>query len=391
MSILTDKKTGRLFVQFQLHGTSHKKRLPTGTTKQQAIQLEVKLKNQLFFDNEGLNPKPKPQELWEVFVDNVYLEHVEANQCPGSLEKAITICKASMPFFKGMTLREIRTADVERFKTLRMQTPTRHGHKRKASTIHREISILSRVFSLAVKNDLCEYNPCSRLDLPKFDNTQDRVLQLEDWERFFRGFRNTLQREICEVVLFTGLRQNDILGLRKSHVNWQAEQIVLIQGKTQRKVRIDMNETVKAILQARMDNGNDLFFPSYRTGKQMHSIKHGISFACVRAGLERLTIRDLRRSFGTVLHELGYDDSTIAQLLGHSDMRSIHRYKRGTAIKKEAVTTLETLAKSAKNHAALDLTNLTASVKPLQTLVEMRRFELLASALRTENISVKIH
>lgn len=388
MSVYSDPKTDRLFIQFQCQGTPYKKRLPAGTTKQQAVQLEIKLKNQLFFDNQGFNKQDASDELWEDFLCEVYLPHVEANQCDGSLAKAITICKASMPFLKGKTLREIKTADLERFKTLRMQTLTRHGHKRKASTIHREMSILSRVFSLAEKNDLCDYNPCSRLDLPKFDNTQDRVLQLEDWERFFRGFRNTLQRDICEVVLFTGLRQNDILGLRKSHVNWQAEQIVLVQGKTQRKVRIDMNETVKAILQARLANGNDLFFPSYRTGKQMHSIKHGIGFACVRAGLERLTIRDLRRSFGTVLHELGYDDSTIAQLLGHSDMRSIHRYKRGTAIKKEAVTTLETLVKSAKNHATLDLTDLTASAKPLQTLVEMRRFELLASALRTP---VRIH
>jgi hypothetical protein len=32
---------------------------------------------------------------------------------------------------------------------------------------------------------------------------------------------------------------------------------------------------------------------------------------------------------------------TVAQLLGHKDLRSVHRYKRGTEIKRAAVQDLE--------------------------------------------------
>lgn len=391
MSIHTDPKTGRLFIQFQHKGVSHKKRLPAGTLIAEAERLEVKLKHDLFFENTTRKTVAETDELWEVFVDTVYLEHVEANQSPGSLFVAINICKASMPHFKGMTLREIKVADVEKFKNERVRKLTRYGKRRMASTIHREMNAISAVFSLALKNELCDYNPVSRLDLPKFDNVQDKVLPLEEWERFFRGFRNRLQREICTVVLFTGLRQNDVLGLKKEHVDWNTGEIVKLQGKTKRKVRIAMNDTVAAILRKRMKLEGDLLFPSYRTGKQMHSIKHSIKFACERAGLPTMTIRDLRRSFGTLLHELGYDDSTVAQLLGHSDMRSIHRYKRGTAIKKEAVTSLDTLVKSAKNRATPILTKLSDNANSLETLVEMRRVELLTSSLRTKYTAPIIH
>jgi integrase len=389
MSIYTDRKTGRLFIQFEYQGEPHKKRLPAGTTKRQAQQLEVKLKNKLFFENAGM--AEKEGTLWQDFVVDVFLPHVEANKSPAALEKAIVICRESMPYLKGKLITEIKVADLEQFKSERMQTLTRHGHVRKPATIRREMSVLSSVFAMALKNDLCDYNPCSRLDLPSADNVQDRVLEVEDWDRFFKGFRNSLQRDICTVVLFTGLRQNDVLGLSKDHVNWQTGTIRLLQGKTRRKVNIDMNDAVRGILERRRDNDSLLFFPSYRTGKQLKSIKHGIKFACIRAGLEPLTIRDLRRSFGTLLHECGYDDSTVAQLLGHSDLRSIHRYKRGTKIKKEAVAMLGNLAESAKIPTTALIEPIPNDPNSLQTLVEMRRIELLASALRTEVVSTVIH
>jgi hypothetical protein len=49
----------------------------------------------------------------------------------------------------------------------------------------------------------------------------------------------------------------------------------------------------------------------------------------------------LRRTFGTRLDELNFNDSTIAKLLGHGDHRSVHRYKRGKDILREAVKALE--------------------------------------------------
>lgn len=102
-----------------------------------------------------------------------------------------------------------------------------------------------------------------------------------------------------------------------------------------------MNGIVKEILMRRLNDPGDLFFPSYRTGKKLTSIKNGIRFACIRAGIPKLGMRALRRSFGTWLHELGYNDSTIASLLGHSDLRSVPRYKRGTKIKRAAGLDLE--------------------------------------------------
>jgi integrase len=386
MSVYTDKKSGRLYIQFDFKGTTRKKRLPEGSTEEQAEKLELEWRHELFF-----GPSVSENDiLWEVFVDTVFLEHVEANS-PASLERAILLCKESMKFFKGMTLRTIRPADVEKFKTARMKMKTRHGHERKPATIHREMAIISSVFSLAVKNEYCNKNPVALVELPKVDNIQDRILEDVDVDKFLRGFRNSVQRDICTVVLFTGLRQNDVLGLKKEHVNWQTGRITLLQGKTKRRVSQKMHPRTVEILLKRQSNGSDLYFPSYRTGKAFKSIKNGIRFACIRAEIPVLTIRDLRRTFGTQLHEDGWDDKTVADLLGHADLRSVHRYKRGKKIQEEAILSLEYKAAKCQNPTipenatSLDVANL------LKILVETRGIEPLTSAMPLQNVSPIIH
>ena len=54
------------------------------------------------------------------------------------------------------------------------------------------------------------------------------------------------------------------------------------------------------------------------------------------AGIEGLRWHDLRATFGTRLGEAGYDAFTIAQLMGHSDIRMTARYVRGTERNKRA-------------------------------------------------------
>lgn len=64
-----------------------------------------------------------------------------------------------------------------------------------------------------------------------------------------------------------------------------------------------------------------------------------------RAKIEPITIRDLRRTFGIRLCELNVNTTVTARLLGHSDLRSVHRYERGKEIMRKAVELLEKPAK----------------------------------------------
>ena len=63
-------------------------------------------------------------------------------------------------------------------------------------------------------------------------------------------------------------------------------------------------------------------------------MKKGFHTACRIAGIEGLIWKDLRATFGTRLAEAGCDAFTIAQLLGHSDVRVTMRYVRAVETSK---------------------------------------------------------
>ena len=68
----------------------------------------------------------------------------------------------------------------------------------------------------------------------------------------------------------------------------------------------------------------------------MQETKRGFHTACRQAGIDGLIWKDLRATFGTRLAEAGCDAFTIAQLLGHSDIRVTMRYVRTVEESKRA-------------------------------------------------------
>jgi len=58
----------------------------------------------------------------------------------------------------------------------------------------------------------------------------------------------------------------------------------------------------------------------------------------------------LRATFGTRLGEAGYDGFTVAQLMGHSDIRMTARYVRGTERKKRAAVDAVRLDYEVRRH-----------------------------------------
>ena len=93
---------------------------------------------------------------------------------------------------------------------------------------------------------------------------------------------------------------------------------------------IPMNDDVReAPAELCRDKGpNDYVFSRPKTKSCLRETKRGFRTACKLAGIEGLIWKDLRATFGTRLAEAGCDAFTIAQLLGHSDVRVTMRYVR---------------------------------------------------------------
>jgi integrase len=337
MPIYTDKRNGHLYVQFQYRGNTFKQSLPEGSSRADAKKLETKMRSDAFFQANGM--APKDETLFEDFVQEVYLPHVQQNT-PASYHKAEYVCIAAKPFFKGKFLRFIKPGDIEKFKHYRTIAPTMHDKERAPATVWRELSILSRLFSLAIREGACDINPVSRIEKKSFDNVQDKILRREDEGKLFSNMHSLWARDICLMALYTGLRQNDIMRLTRFDVKLNDNCIRLTQGKTQRRMEVRLNSVSRSVIEARWHNKGSLLFPSPVTHTENGSVRHAIQRACARAGIPILTIRDLRRTFATRVIENGADAVTAAAMLGHSSLRMIPRYVRSIELQQKAADLL---------------------------------------------------
>lgn len=338
MPVYRDTKTKRLYIEFQYRGFRYKERLPQGTTRATAEASEITAKNSLVLQSHGV--PTKTDITFERFLKSYFGPHIDRHYSEDTLHKAIYVCKEAMPFFKGKAIRSIKPADVERFQAYRKGLKTRHGTLRKPATVLRELAVISALFSLAVKNDLCDYNPCSRVKKPTFDNIQDRLLEREDEDKFFKNMHSNWAKDICRFVLNTGLRQNDVMQLTRFGINREKRKLILIQGKTQRRLVVALNDAALEILNRRWHNGSKLLFPSPKSGTAKGSVRHAMTRACDRSGIPHVTIRDLRRTFATRGLEDGHDAWTVADALGHTSLRMIPRYVRSIKNKRKLVDSI---------------------------------------------------
>jgi integrase len=359
MPIYADKKTGRLFIEFQYKGTRYKERLPDGTTKKDAERLEVKIKNDLMFQSHGV------QSASPITFDRFLREHfslyAESNYCKDTFDQAVRIAKAALPYFRGKSLRQIKAADIERFKQSRIDKPTQHGHARKPATVEREMSIISRMFTIALRNDLIDYNPCSRVEHLKFDNIQNRVLTVEEERLLIPALPTQWAKDVCLMVLNTGLRRNDLMRLTRFQIDRNTRYIHIVQGKTKRANTIYLNDTAFEIINRRWSRSTSYLFSSQRRPESDRgSIRHTLRRTCEKLKIEVVTMRDLRRTYATRALERGNDSLAVADSLGHSSLRMIPRYVRSQEMKQK-------LAESIDEYANPPLTPISNNVKLLKT------------------------
>ena len=345
MPIYTDKKSNALFIKFDYQGVTYKKRLPRETTFEQAGDMEKEWKENLS-GNGGPEPVESRQTLFENFLVHYYLPYAEAKK--KSFARDVEICKIALKDFKGRNLRSIKPLDIELWIAKRKNAITQHGTARKPATVMRELSVLSSFFTLALKGEFVDYNPCHRAEKLSFDNTGTGKLREGDEEKFFAAFVSEWGRDIAELIYHTGLRQADAIGLLWSEVDWDEVLIRLVQDKTKRKIEIPINDSTQAILEkwsqkkkTKKKQPCEYVFPSPKTGGRGTSVKKAIAGAVKRSGIKKITVRDLRRTTASRLLDADVNDVTIAAYLGHSDTRVVHRYAQSMKKKREAAKLLD--------------------------------------------------
>jgi integrase len=245
-------------------------------------------------------------------------------------------------YFGGKTFREVSPLLVEKFKRERRESITVRGTVRSAASVNQELTLLSKIFNLAIDYRVTDVNPCKKVRPYRLDNKRYRYLLPEEEPTLMSALEGPRAhlKLLVKVALGTGMRLGEQLNLCWEHVDFTRGVVIVTNTKSGKDREVPMNPDVLDALVS-LRNGSaqrGYVFMNSRTKTRIKEVKRSFNTALRLAGIEGLVWHDLRATFGTRLGEAGYDAFTIAALMGHSDIHTTARYVRATERnKREAV------------------------------------------------------
>jgi integrase len=267
-------------------------------------------------------------------VADRFLAHQKARLTEKAYERESGIVREHLtPFFAG-TLASIRRVDVQRYVTKRAGVVSAHS-------VQKEINILKHLLRLAVEWEFAHFNVAQGVKCPRVPAGRVRYLQPGELRAVLEASPDWLQ-PVVALAACTGMRRSELLGLRWLSVDLPHGVVLLSQTKNGEGRVVHLNNTAKAAIlslpSARNVHATDLLFPEL-TGEQASMAFQRV---CRSVGITDFRFHDLRHTAASWLRMKGADIHTVAQLLGHKDLRMAARYQHlSPAFLAEAVARLD--------------------------------------------------
>lgn len=266
-----------------------------------------------------------------------YLNHPKAKRKKTHL-RDVEMSKILEKHFASRPAREIKPTEVEAFQDKMLNTPSKRGTPYKPATVNRFVTVIKRVYNLAIRDDMVEKNPCWKVPFLPERNARDRIVSPKEFE--------LLKNEIPEYALilslgyYLGMREGEILNLKEKQIQFNADgsdegHIELYDGetKTGEGRMISFSSAIgKALKDHLAHNGKkrgpDRFLFTTKNGNLLGNFRRAFQRACKRAEIDGLCFHDFRHTAVTNMRKAGVDTSVIMAISGHKTMAMFKRYNR---------------------------------------------------------------
>ena len=284
-------------------------------------------------------------EVWAVYLEarrphwgeRHHADHVKLVQAGGEVSKrgtrgrGVTVA-GPLHSLMGLTLRDLTAPAIEAWAAREAQT--------RPTSARLAWRCLKAFLSWCAEQPeyapvLPSVNPAktkkSREALGKAGVKQDALLkeQLPAWFSAVRNIGNPIAAAYLQVLVLTGARPGEVLGLRWEDVNtkWKG---LTIRDKVEGERVIPLTPYVSHLLHS-LPRRNQWVFPSTARGKDTEGQTLSIpraphTAACAVAGIEGLTLHGLRRSFKSLTEWLEIPAGVVAQIMGHKPSATAEKH-----------------------------------------------------------------
>ena len=263
-----------------------------------------------------------------------FLSHQKARLTPKAYERESGIVNEHLSKFFTGPLASIRRLDIQRYVTKRAGEVSAHS-------LQKELNILKHLLRLAVEWEVIPFTPAQGVKSPRVPAGRVRYLQPTELRAVLEACPEWL-RPVVALAACTGMRRSELLGLRWLDVDLIHSRVMLAQTKNGEGRIVYLNETAKAAIRSLAftdeTRSTDLLFGAI-TGEQ---VSMAFARACKSKKISDFRFHDLRHTAASWLRMKGADIHTVAQLLGHKDLRMAARYQHlSPAFLSDAVATLD--------------------------------------------------
>jgi integrase len=203
------------------------------------------------------------------------------------------------------------------------------------STTNKRLRMLRSSLNWAVREGWIPYAP--HIEAPAQAGSRERYLERWEFEALFDAAGSPHLRVFLALGVWTGLRCAAILDLRWQDVDQRAMMIHPRGGHTKKKrASVPINTSLAIALGESLAIADSEYLVSWNR-KKIGSVQTAFEATVRRAGIEKVTIHDLRRTCATWMRQEGVSLAKIAAVLG-DELRTVelHYAKHGPDYLKDA-------------------------------------------------------
>jgi integrase len=239
--------------------------------------------------------------------------------------------------FGARPAREIKPTDIEAFQDRMLETRSKRERPYKPATVNRFVTLVRRIYNLAIRDDMVEKNPCWKVPMLPERNVRDRIVSPEEFEIL----KNQLPQYalILSLGYYLGMREGEILNLKGKQIHFFGNgvdegYIELYDDETKtgegRMIPFAglMGKLLSDHLTKQRNTDPERFLFTTEKGNLLGNFRRSFQRACKRASIKGLCFHDFRHTAITNMRKAEVNISVIMAISGHKTMAMFRRYNR---------------------------------------------------------------
>jgi len=263
-----------------------------------------------------------------------YLRHKwRLNHRPKTIEGAFTSIMLFLRFYGGLgktEITQVERSDLEAF----IEREQERGMY--ISTVRTRIVCVIAFLHFLMEQEILSPSLFKRRIRLKLPETLPRAMDPRDVRKLIEVIHDTRDRALILLLLRTGMRIGEVLGLTMNDIDIAEKKVRLMEGEKNEKGRVvylspDALFVLKRWFRIRKKEEAYLFYGHH--GRLCYSAaRSGFVKYLRKARLDQkgYTVHSLRHTFASELLNAGMRLEVLQQLLGHDDIEVTRRYARLT-------------------------------------------------------------